>query len=889
MKKKGTRRLCAIMFADIVGYTALMQSDEAHAIATRSRFQQTIESSVAQADGEVVQFWGDGALSIFPSAVEAVRCALTLQHVFHADPMVPVRVGVHVGDIVRDAEGAWGDGVNVSARVQALAVPGSVLLSERVVTELKNQPTLEVAPLGPFELKNVAAPLGIFALVDAGIAVPDRAALEANASAPVEPAQPSTTQRWRRLALIAGVVALIASGGAWLVYKTSRVQWATDMAIPQIDRLIAQQQYVEAVSLAERAEQYIPADERLAGRWPRMARTASLTAVPTNARISMSEVRRPSVESERSVLLPEEWVDLGVQPIQLERLPLGIFRLRFTAPGFDTLEAIYDNPYDAGGRSQRWWGTLSKEGTIRPGFAPIGPKRFGVSLLGMPADYTPVPGGRRAPAYLISKYEVTNAEYKAFVDAGGYRERDYWNVDFVRDGEELTWEEAMEAFRDRSGRPGPSSWDGGAYPEGQDDYPVGGVSWYEAAAYAEFAGASLPTLFHWFGAAEYRGFDMAGFGNFRGQGPMPVGATPFGAFGIYDLAGNVREWTWNRAGETRYLLGGGWSDPLYMYGHGGLAPPFDRSAMNGFRLADYKGSSDAVLAPYRAPIDQGIADFVWGSESVDDEIFQVLARQYDYDRLDLASALDSVEESSRYWRKERVSFNAAYDGERVSGYLFVPRNVEPPFQTLIYFPGAGSMVPSSSERLDGLDMIDHVVKTGRAVFHPIYKDTYERSEGLSQNRGPTRDYVDRKIQWIQDVRRAVDYLETRGDIDTDRLAYWGISWGAEHGPIALATDPRLKAAVLMDGGAVLIPVLPEADESRFAPRVRVPVLMINGTFDFIFPVETAQRPFFDLLGTPPADKTHLLYEAGHIVVNRHFDEAMGAMVDWLDRYFGRVQ
>ncbi len=98
------------------------------------------------------------------------------------------------------------------------------------------------------------------------------------------------------------------------------------------------------------------------------------------------------------------------------------------------------------------------------------------------------------PGYWIDAYEVSNREFKKFVDAGGYSKKEFWTHAVLKDGRELSWPEAMDEFRDLSKRPGPSGWQLGTYPEGADDLPVGGVSWYEAAAYAEFAGKSLPTV-----------------------------------------------------------------------------------------------------------------------------------------------------------------------------------------------------------------------------------------------------------------------------------------------------------------------------------------------------------------------------------------------------------
>ncbi len=103
--------------------------------------------------------------------------------------------------------------------------------------------------------------------------------------------------------------------------------------------------------------------------------------------------------------------------------------------------------------------------------------------------------------YWIDKYEVTNREFKQFLDQGGYRKQEYWKQQFLKDGHPLSWAEAMALFRDTTDRPGPAGWVAGEYPRGQDDFPVTGVSWFEAAAYAEFAGKSLPTIYHWAVAA----------------------------------------------------------------------------------------------------------------------------------------------------------------------------------------------------------------------------------------------------------------------------------------------------------------------------------------------------------------------------------------------------
>ena len=151
------------------------------------------------------------------------------------------------------------------------------------------------------------------------------------------------------------------------------------------------------------------------------------------------------------------------------------------------------------------------------------------------------------PEFFIDKYEVTNKAFKRFVDAGGYRERAILAaIDDDRRPHCLV-EEAVAEFRDTTGRPGPSTWELGTYPEGQDDWPVRGVSWYEAAAYAQFAGKSLPTVHHWRLAAAM-GIHSAilEWSNFSGKGPARAGEyLGIGPYGTFDMAGNVKEWCAN--------------------------------------------------------------------------------------------------------------------------------------------------------------------------------------------------------------------------------------------------------------------------------------------------------------------------------------------------------
>jgi TolB-like protein/Tfp pilus assembly protein PilF len=167
------RQLTAIMFTDMVGYTALMQEDERLAKRNRDLHREVLERCITAHGGRILQFYGDGTLSVLQSAIEAVHCAVAIQGELQAaSPPIPVRIGVHTGDIVHDSEGVFGDGVNVAARIQGLSVPGGVLISGKVFDEVKNQDDIDAKSLGPFNLKNVKRPMQVYAIVSGGLAVP---------------------------------------------------------------------------------------------------------------------------------------------------------------------------------------------------------------------------------------------------------------------------------------------------------------------------------------------------------------------------------------------------------------------------------------------------------------------------------------------------------------------------------------------------------------------------------------------------------------------------------------------------------------------------------------------------------------------------------------------
>jgi len=457
---------------------------------------------------------------------------------------------------------------------------------------------------------------------------------------------------------------------------------------------------------------------------------------------------------------------------------------------------------------------------------------------------------------------------------------------FVDAGRELPFAEAMTRFTDRTGRTGPATWEVGTYPDGRDDYPVSGVSWYEAAAYAEWAGKSLPTIFHWnrvaYTVASARIVPMA---NLAGSSPVAVGSTrSANRFGVEDLAGNVREWVWNASeqGGERFILGGGWNDPDYGFVDAYAQPPFDRSPTNGFRCIRALEPETNLAALERA-IGRPHRDFL-AEKPVTDEVFALYLRQFAYDRTPLDARIEEEKQVSSGVR-QKITFNAAYGGERMMAYLFLPPAGKPPYQAVIYFPGSGAISTRSSESLE-LGRIDFLVKGGRAVLLPILKGTYERGGDLkSDYPEETTAYKDYVIMWGKDLGRSIDYLESRPDIDATRIAYYGLSWGGALGAIMPAVEPRIKANVLYVAGLCFQHALPEADAINYLGRVTQPTLILNGELDFFFPSETSQRPMFELLGTPAERKKRLVFPGGHSVPRT---EMIRESLQWLDRYLGPV-
>jgi serine/threonine protein kinase/dienelactone hydrolase len=724
------------------------------------------------------------------------------------------------------------------------AVPAA--LARIVMKCLEKQPTERYQTADDLlqELESLATPTGTITPATAGSSRPSRKSVAAM--------------------IAAGVV--IAAGATYAVTSAGKgKEWVRGEAIPQIRQFIESGVSDSAYVVALEAQKAAPDDSILKSLWPQFTRKVVFTTEPSGAKVYRASFTDTT-----------HWQLIGTTPTDSIRIPSppSVSRIRIELPGYRTVNRMIGPLVNRNI-------VLERNETADPRMVRIPGGEFAGALPGLDA-LKPI----EMSDYYIDKYETTNSEYKRFVDAGGYNKPEYWQHEFMKDGKKLSFAEAMRLFVDRTGRPGPSTWEAGDFPSGQGELPVGGVSWYEAAAYAKFTGKSLPTLYHWARAAtvSIAAYIIPG-SNFKRQG-VERGGAPGGmsGFGVYDMAGNVREWCYNEEPRGRYNLGGGYSDPTYQFNDAYTQPPFDRSAINGIRLVKYMKDEPGLKLAMQ-PLTAAFRDYS-REKPVSDAEFKTFLTMYDYDRRPLDAKVESRDSLLDYAIREKITFAAAYGNERVPAFLFLPKNHKPPYQVVVYFPGSNAIYARTSANLE-IGRVDFLVKSGRAVMYPIYKSTYERADSIQSDYANTSVfYRDHMLMWAKDLRRSIDYLETRRDIDTSKVGYFGLSWGGWLGGVMNAVEPRIKAVVLYVAGLAMDPARPEADVINFLPRVTQPVLMLNGKHDHFFPVETAQKPFFRLLGTPDDRKKYVLYEGGHFVPRT---QLIAESLSWLDKYLGPVK
>jgi DNA-binding winged helix-turn-helix (wHTH) protein/dienelactone hydrolase len=679
-----------------------------------------------------------------------------------------------------------------------------------------------------------------------------------------------------RTAYVAMAALFVALGAAlfWFSNRGSDVRWLHEELIPKVEMHLDLGDWEAAYTLTVEAQQRVPDHPELLELWPRFSWLATLESDPPGATVSRRAYGATNAN----------WQELGRTPLRDIRIPFGLSQLHIELEGHEPLLRTI-------GGGLLVFADLADSPPAVPELG-IAPELYKLDTLGsLPSDMVRVAGwssrigGEPVPLgdYFLGRHEVTNAEFKRFVDEGGYRKPSFWAREIVRDGEVVPFEEAMTLFVDRNGRPGPSTWGAGDYPVGHDNFPVSGVSWYEADAYARFMGRELPTVHHWRRAQPLVELPwVLPLSNFEATGAVPVeqsGAMNYS--GTFDMTGNVREWTATALGnDRRVILGGAWTDPPSEVTHrNNAASPLDRSESNGLRLA-LTQDEPAVARRAQAPLRPPAALTPTQQLPVSDEAYAGYSRAFVYD-LD-APLRDSIEakDTTRLWTRERIEFDAAYGGERMVLYLYLPTSGSPPYQTVIYWPGGAAQTLKSIDRYS--QYLDFILTSGRAVAFPVYKGTFERGGGTPPPLVDTTAYRQNVIETVNDLRRSIDYLGTRPDIDRGSIAYFGHSWGGSSAPIVLAQEDRIRTAIIHVPFLLQIQNNPEVDPVNALPRVRVPVLMFSSEFDGFVPLDNAKR-YFDLLGTPENDKQHRIERGSHFVPR---DVLIRETRKWLDDHLG---
>jgi DNA-binding winged helix-turn-helix (wHTH) protein/dienelactone hydrolase len=717
---------------------------------------------------------------------------------------------------------------------------------------------------------------------------------------PVAPRSP-VSGRWRMssgaifaLALFVGV-----SVGVWVWQSDVTTRDGEATVLAQVGDLVSQDRYGAAYA---RALPLIRNGHR--GTQPRLRELWAKIVVPM----------RPLVaESGATVYFKpyddplSEWIGAGVTPLRKSvDAPRGPLRLKVTKPGFRTGYFVVANPGPS----------LQTDEPPAPGLASDPVPLPLASADALPDDMVRVPatdlpvfvrgwsrdlmGSDRhaVAAFNIQRSEVTNQEFKEFVDAGGYEDSRFWQeLKFKEGNRELSWAQVRLRLVDATGRPGPASWQFGTYPRGTAPLPVGGISWYEAVAYARFRDASLPTIHHWARAAmsPYDAWFMTSSAitsrsRVAADGPVPAHEEwGLGPWGTYSMFGNAREWVWNSSGNNGLLMGGAWSDydPASSMLH--TAPPLQRLPEYGLRLMR-ESPGQVADESLRAPVAIDVVEYE--RKPVSDEVFAAMQFQFTIQHARPREAkVVTVEETPLWVAEEVVLRYAAQDTATL--YVVRPRSHGKPLQPILYGPAGDCCAVWRPNRavLEQLRTMQFVVDGGRALVLPIWTESYERFMPYSADASIRADRErSLPVRWQQELSSAIDYLASRDDMDIARIGYFGVSKGAnQNGALNLALEPRVHAAVWVSGG--LFPdvsnVHPMMDILNYAPRIRIPVLMINGRFDHIYPYERSQKRLFELLGAPADRKSLRLFDVGHFAYPPH--AVAIAATDWLDQYLGPVR
>jgi formylglycine-generating enzyme required for sulfatase activity/dienelactone hydrolase len=589
--------------------------------------------------------------------------------------------------------------------------------------------------------------------------------------------------------------------------------------------------------------------------------------------------------------LPDaEWIVLGTTPLTNMVLPLGHYKLRFG-------DSVFMDATNPGV-------TLNSAGRE--------PRVIEIPKEAVPQDMVFIPGGKYRlgawgfvdeidlGSFLIDRHEVSNRDYRDFVDAGGYANESYWQELIDESQGKLTWPIIRNTFVDLTGNAGPAGWELGSYLPGEHALPVVGISWYEASAYLKFRNKVLPSAHHWLratlGPMEWKypfAPQLVPLSNVGSAALLPVDREANAEVnGACDLIGNAAEWTTLESQGAVAVIGSGFRDAAWSYNFPQPADSLQRADDTGFRGMRY--TQNSVTDPL--PAFSLFNDFTASVRRVSDEEFGGIAHSFEYRHgtVKAANVILVSETESENWIRREVLIPTGHDSDPMPVFLFLPRRHAPPYQSVIYMPPADSWTPGFKSDSIALEnyQVDFVPRSGRVLVWPVYTGSHERYDDYHADPGPERTALalERNRRIRDEIGRVIDYLNDDPEFDGSKVALMGLSHGSILASFSLATEPRIQTAVLYSVGiAPPIPVFsnPQNDPNVFWARVRQPILIINGRYDPIRPHQFVLGPLLELLATPDDDKKAILYESGHWPLPRH--AMMRDTNAWLDRHLGTTQ
>jgi formylglycine-generating enzyme required for sulfatase activity len=677
---------------------------------------------------------------------------------------------------------------------------------------------------------------------------------------------------------------LITFGLLLVGYIGGSFYWIQVIKSPQLEAAVKRDAYAESWLIAREIQNTFPFIPKIGEALEALGRPATIDVKQDGVDVYWKPYGAPE----------DTWEYLGTSPMGAEALPVGPIQLRLEKKGYETARLSLSNPslsfknfpviLDLKAMPME----LASEDEVPEGmvYVPGGP--FIPAISGeLPQTYVLSP-------YYIDTYEVSNKQFKAFVDAGGYANPRYWeDMEFVVDGRTLRFKTAIENMVDQTGKHAPASWELGDYPDGRDHYPVTGVSWYEAQAYARFRGNILPPFYHWAKAAFPVGEVVSPLApamilraNYVGDSLAPVGQfKAVGPYGTLDMAGNAREWVWNIFGGEGLTLGGAVGEAQYTAFRPTPMPRSSRSNLTGFRTARLLNPAD--INPFGDPIKKREVQPKEYYQPMDDAAFDRFSEPYAYVRRELNAKTAYVDESHEDWIKEKVSIEVGYDNDRMDVLIFRPKNVAGNIGSVVYYAGLNffQFPPDIDDVSPGDFGLDYLIKSGRALVIAAVKGSLNRigevPVGIPVSEEHLRQYRELLPKWRIDTGRVLDYLEERSEFDEKNINYLGMSFGAVYTPIVLLYEHRFNAAVFLSGG--FDPFRPPmSDGIIYQNRLKLPVLMLNGRQDYLMPVAGQEMLYEALTSSYDEDKKYVLLDAGHWPLPRY--RMVNEVLAWLDKY-----